>query len=204
MATDSRARADRDRWDAVAGTYAETVGGRTDSFYRRFAPFLADELGDPSGQRIWDLGCGHGWLSALLAADGAVVDGVDGSAALIETARARHPDLRFEVRDLATEFAADPDGYDAIVCHMVLMDLPVLDPLVDAVSRALRPGGRFVFSILHPAFFNQAPSPSGDAPPWSRSVTGYRERAQWWVESFGGHRHYHRPPGGLRRRAVAA
>jgi hypothetical protein len=57
----------------------------------------------------------------------------------------------------------------------------------------LRTGGRFVFSVLHPAFYNQAPSPSDSPPPWSRTVTGYREPAQWWVESFGGHRHYHRP-----------
>ncbi|WP_154794195.1 class I SAM-dependent methyltransferase [Occultella kanbiaonis] len=193
MMMSADARADRVRWDAIAASYASLVGGHADSFYRRLEPFLAEEIGDPTGQRIWDLGCGHGWLAGLLTAGGARVDGVDGSSALIATARHNHPDVQFEVRDLADEVPVEENAYDAVVCHMVLMDLPVLDPIITAVAKALRPGGRFVFSVLHPAFYNQTPSPSDSPAPWSRTVTGYLEPAQWWVESFGGHQHYHRP-----------
>ncbi len=193
MSTEDRSSIDRERWEAVAASYAATVGGPADSFFRRFAPLLDEELGDPAGMDVWDLGCGHGWLSGLLAAGGARVTGVDGSAELIRAARRSYPGIEFEVRDLAVDVAVERDAFDAVVCHMVLMDLPVLDPVVAAVARSLRPGGRFVFTILHPAFFQQQPSPSDSPPPWSRSVTGYLEPAERWVESFGGHRHYHRP-----------
>ncbi|SKC71903.1 class I SAM-dependent methyltransferase [Krasilnikoviella flava] len=193
MSSDDRSRTDRDRWDAVAGSYVALVGGEADSFFRRLAPVLDEELGDPAGMDVWDLGCGHGWLAGILADAGARVTGVDGSVELIDAARRTYPDVEFDVRDLATEVPVEPDAYDAVVCHMVLMDLPALDPVVAAVARGLRPGGRFIFTVLHPAFFHQEPSPSGSPPPWSRSVAGYLEPAEWWIETFGGHRHYHRP-----------
>jgi SAM-dependent methyltransferase len=212
MSAADRSRVDRDRWDAAAASYAALVGGPTDSFFRRVAPFLDEELGDPAGMDVWDLGCGHGWLSGLLAAGGARVTGVDGSLELISTARRTYPEIRFEVRDLAVDIPVKRDSYDAVVCHMVLMDLPALEPVVAAVARALRPGGRFVFTILHPAFFRQEPSGPDSPSPWSRRVTGYLEPEEWWIESFGGHRHYHRPleqyvealfrPGLLLRRLV--
>jgi SAM-dependent methyltransferase len=193
ISNDDRARGDRARWDAVAPSYAALVGGLGDSFFRRLAPFLDEELGDPTGQQVWDLGCGHGWLSGILAARGAKVSAVDGSVELIQAARRDHPGIDFEVRDLAIDIPVDAEVFDAVVCHMVLMDLPVLDPVFEAVRRALRPNGRFIFTILHPAFFQQSPSDPSSPPPWSRAVTGYREPEEWWIESFGGHRHYHRP-----------
>ncbi len=39
---------------------------------------------------------------------------------------------------------------------MVLMDMPVIDPLMRAAVRLLRPGGRFVFAVQHPAFNSNA------------------------------------------------
>ena len=44
----------------------------------------------------------------------------------------------------------------------MLMDLPDLDRLVATLAAALRPGGVFVFSILHPAFFGRATVGGGD------------------------------------------
>jgi hypothetical protein len=38
---------------------------------------------------------------------------------------------------------------------MALMDIPAIEPLAEALGRMLRPGGRFVFSVMHPCF--QAP-----------------------------------------------
>lgn len=193
MSTGDRSRIDRDRWDSVAATYATLVGGERDPFFRRLAPLLDEELGDPAGMDVWDLGCGHGWLSGILARAGARVTGVDGSVELVNAARRACPDVDFDVRDLAVDVPVERDAYDAVICHMVLMDLPALDPVVAAVAKGLRPGGRFIFTVLHPAFFHQEPSPSDSPPPWSRNVTGYLEPTEWWIESFGGHRHYHRP-----------
>ena len=44
------------------------------------------------------------------------------------------------------------EEFDAAVCNMALMDIAAITPLLLAVFRCLKPGGRFVFSIPHPCF----------------------------------------------------
>ena len=46
----------------------------------------------------------------------------------------------------------DDAAFDAAACNFGLSDIDDLDHAIAAVSAALRPGGRFVFSILHPCF----------------------------------------------------
>jgi SAM-dependent methyltransferase len=189
------ARDDISRWDAVALEYAARVGGEADSFYRRFGPFLWDNLGDTglAGKRILDLGCGHGWLAGILAGRGATVVGVDGSPALIEKARTTFPEIGFSVHDLTERLPADLGQFDAVISHMVLMDVPTIDPIMASVSSLLRPGGAFVFTILHPSFFAQPIAVTDEPPGWERRVSGYLDEKEWTVDSFGGHTHYHRP-----------
>ncbi|SNQ47438.1 Methyltransferase type 11 (fragment) [Frankia canadensis] len=166
------------RWDSVAEVYARTVGGDDDSFYRRLAPFLRHQFGDVTDLQILDLGCGHGWLTALLRQAGAHVVGVDGSAALIDIARSRYPGIDFQTHDLTAGLPSPRRTYDRIVSHMVLMDVPVLDRLLADVTSALSPDGVFVFSILHPCFFDQAPVQDSETGRWHRHVRGYLEHEQ--------------------------
>lgn len=42
--------------------------------------------------------------------------------------------------------------FDAAVANMALMDITVIKPLFAALHRLLRPGGRFVFTMIHPCF----------------------------------------------------
>jgi 2-polyprenyl-3-methyl-5-hydroxy-6-metoxy-1,4-benzoquinol methylase len=53
-------RDDLEAWDRVAEVYASVIGQETDSIYQRLRPFLDDHLGDMTGLRVLDLGCGHG------------------------------------------------------------------------------------------------------------------------------------------------
>lgn len=70
------------------------------------------------------------------------------------------------------------------------MDLPAVGRLLADVAARLTPEGVLVASILHPAFFRQQPADDGER---HRRVTGYLAHEEWWIETFGGHRHYHRP-----------
>jgi len=184
---------DLERWNRIASAYGASIGGDDDSFYRRLAPFLQTEIGDDlEGRRVLDLGCGHGWLGARLAAAGADVLGVDGSRALIRQAQTAHPQLTWQVQDL-TEPVPDSWGrFEVVIAHMVLMGIPDLQVLLDGVCRLLVQDGTFVFTILHPSFFNQ---PIVETPPhrWVRAVGGYLDHQTWNIDSFGGHSHYHRP-----------
>ena len=92
------------------------------------------ELLDPRpGERILDLGCGTGVLTADIAARGAQVLGIDGSAAMIERAIATYPGLDFIVADGYDFMVAEP--YDAVFSNAALHWLS-RDP--DAVIRCVR------------------------------------------------------------------
>ncbi|MFC7484620.1 class I SAM-dependent methyltransferase [Luedemannella flava] len=178
-------------WDRAADRYADQSGGPDDSFFRRMRPFLCETLGPVAGRRILDLGCGHGWLAEELRLDGARVLGVDGSVELLRHARASYPAVGFVAHDLCAGLPRPLSTFDAIVAHMVLMDVPELDALVADVRASLVDDGVFVFSILHPCFFAQAPL-EADGERY-RKVTGYLAHETRWITSFGGHHHYHRP-----------
>ncbi len=111
---------------------------------------------------------------------------VDGSRSLLQIGRERYPDVEFHQIDLRERVDGE---YDIVVALMVLMDLPELHVLRPRL--ALR--GLLVATILHPAFFNQLTVDEGDGG--YRQVRGYLDEEEWWIESFGGHRHYHRPLG---------
>lgn len=171
---------DVELWDALADRYA------AQSDVDWFDSFLERHLGDVAGRRVLDLGCGHGWFTARLHERGADVVGVDGSERLLEVARQRYPDIEFEHRDLTEGF----DGtFDIVVALMVLMDVPTLAPIRPRVTE----GGVLIATILHPAFFLQ--TTVDDERGGYRMVRGYLDEEVWWVDTFGGHHHYHRPLG---------
>ena len=75
-----------------------------------------------------DIGCGPGNSTAALMAraPGAVVHGIDSSAGMIDAARKRLPDVRFDVADIAAWDA--PGMYDLILANAVLQWLPAEFP----------------------------------------------------------------------------
>ena len=115
--------------------------------YARNARFVAD-LGEPvidwldakPAERVLDIGCGDGALTASIVARGADVVGVDSSRALVEAARARGIDAR--VMDVhALPFR---DEFDAAFSNAALHWMRETDLVIANVARALRPRGRFV------------------------------------------------------------
>ena len=115
--------------------------------YARNARFVAD-LGQPvlellapqPGERILDLGCGDGALTARLAAAGAEVVGADASAELVAAARALGLDARI-ADGQALAFDAE---FDAVFSNAALHWMRNADAVIGGVRRALKPGGRFV------------------------------------------------------------
>ena len=101
------------------------------------------ELLEPrTGERIVDLGCGTGQLTAQIAASGAEVLGIDSSPEMIAQARRNHPGLRFELADGRSFAIAEP--CDAIFSNAALHWMRPPEDVVRSISRALKTGGRFV------------------------------------------------------------
>ncbi len=112
------------------------------AFVWQQAAALLDLLHPRAGERILDLGCGTGHLTAQLAAAGAEVIGIDLSPAMIEQARHNHPELRFEVAD--ARCFAFPEPFDGVLSNAALHWIPEPEAVVGCVRQALKPGGRFV------------------------------------------------------------
>ncbi|WP_422365948.1 class I SAM-dependent methyltransferase [Pelagibius sp.] len=115
--------------------------------YNKNAGFVA-ELGAPlldllqlrAGERVLDLGCGEGALTAKLVDAGAEVVGVDASPDQIAAARARGLDARVMSGEALT-FDGD---FDAVLSNAALHWMLKPDAVLQGVARALKPGGRFV------------------------------------------------------------
>jgi trans-aconitate methyltransferase len=103
---------------------------------------VVELLAAKPGEQILDLGCGTGTLTAEIAGTGAHVVGVDRSPEMVEEARRKFPDLRFEVCDArVVTFSRE---FDAVFSNAALHWIPDAARVVEGVSRALKPGGRFV------------------------------------------------------------
>ena len=117
------------------------------SQYARTARFVADlgqpvvELLDPKpGERILDLGCGDGPLTAKLAEMGVEVVGVDSSAEQIEAAKK----LGLDARVMDGARLTFENEFDAVFSNATLHWIHDADAVIAGVYRALKPGGRFV------------------------------------------------------------
>jgi SAM-dependent methyltransferase len=115
--------------------------------YARNARFVAD-LGAPvvdllaprAGERILDLGCGDGALTAKLVSMGCHVVGVDASRSQIDAARKLGLDARV-MNGEALDFEGE---FDAVFSNAALHWMRNSGKVIAAVRRALRPQGRFV------------------------------------------------------------
>jgi trans-aconitate 2-methyltransferase len=97
------------------------------------------------GERILDVGCGTGQLSADIAGCGAEVIGIDASGEMIADARRNFSNIRFEVARAETlSYVAE---FDAVFSNAALHWVVDQQSALAAVAHALKPGGRFVFEM---------------------------------------------------------
>lgn len=145
-------------WDPVAAWYDKLVGEHGSDYHRHVILPAALRLLEPvAGLSVLDLCCGQGVLAKpLLEARAAAVTGLDASEKLVAAARQRHgadPRLRWLVADACAPDPAWADGsHDRVACLMAVHDVPDAEALFRNAARALRPGGRALFILMHPCF----------------------------------------------------
>lgn len=112
------------------------------SFVWRFGANLIESLNPQPGERILDLGCGTGQLTAEIARSGAAVIGLDKSAEMLAEARKNYPDLAFALGDAAS--FRFPAPFHAVFSNAALHWVKDAEGAIESIAQALGPGGRFV------------------------------------------------------------
>jgi SAM-dependent methyltransferase len=151
-------RANRRWWDSDADTYQAEHGdflGDADFVWCPEGLREADAglLGEVSGRRVLEVGCGAASAGRWLAAQGAEVVAIDLSAGMLRHAMAAaDPGLPVNLVHgdaMALPFAAE--SFD-LACT-AFGAVPFVDDsarVMREVHRVLRPGARWVFSTTHP------------------------------------------------------
>lgn len=109
---------------------------------------------DFRGKSVLDLGCGYGWHCGYAAGNGArYVLGVDISHRMLETAKKLNPAPQTEYRRAAMEDLAFSVGsFDVILSSLAFHYIKDFEALAANISKWIKKGGDFVFSVEHPVF----------------------------------------------------
>ena len=144
-------------WDPFADWYRGWVGELGSEHHRRLAiPAVLSLLDLRTGDRVLDIGAGHGVLAGYVLDEGASYTGVDLSPRLIEAARRTYgKSARFHVADAAdlrsvTELR--PESFDAAVFLLSIQDIEQYDRAIASTAGLIVPGGRLVILMTHPSF----------------------------------------------------
>lgn len=184
--------------DRVLAQEPSLFGSMLEIFEHRLAGRL-------KGARVLDIACGEGYLSRFLVDRGAgQVIGIDLSSALIEVAKQRGTaaNLSFCVDNAQTLATVEDGSIDIAVSQMAAMDIADHVAMFRSTRRVLKPGGAFVFSLLHPCFEGPYQLPDEeplllgeDGLPAARVVRRYASEGHWLSEGAGVRGHvgsYHR------------
>jgi ubiquinone biosynthesis O-methyltransferase len=112
---------------------------------------ILELVGDASGRRVLDVGCGDGEFALELTRRGAIVTGIDASVAMVDAARSRakdnNADIGFQVA-MAEHLPFPAEQFDVVTAITILCFVDDAAPVFREIARVLRPGGRLVIGEL--------------------------------------------------------
>jgi SAM-dependent methyltransferase len=144
--------AQREYWDHDGSRQYQDFGDVNEALLAPFGQAMLDAARLQPGERVLDVGCGHG-TSTLEAAErvapsGRLV-GIDISAAMLDPARQRVATAGVDniefVRADAQVYPFETGSFDAVLSRFGLMFFEDPRSAFANLCRALRPGGRLVF-----------------------------------------------------------
>ncbi|MDP3948537.1 MAG: class I SAM-dependent methyltransferase [bacterium] len=155
-------------WKKVAGWYDKTVKEEESYQNKVILPNLSRWFHDLKGKKVIDVGCGQGFFSRLLAEKGATVTGVDSGGSLIQIAKMvrlgsfdkaqdkspqeRNKNIKYVKADAQNLSFAKAGEFDMALCVLSLQNMENLKAVLGEISRVLKPNGRLIAVLNHPAF----------------------------------------------------
>lgn len=183
-------------WDADADDYQAEHGeflGDADFVWCPEGLREADAglLGDVSGRRVLEVGCGQAACARWLARAGAHPVGLDLSGGMLDHARKGNARTGIDIPLIRATADRLPLGTATvdIACSAfgALPFVASIETVFAEVHRVLRPGGRWVFAVTHPMrwIFPDDPGPDGLAV-----IQSYFDRTPYVEVDAAGHATY--------------
>jgi ubiquinone/menaquinone biosynthesis C-methylase UbiE len=129
-------------WQSIPAQYHDAFGTLTT---QAIEPLL-DAAGVRSDVKLLDIASGPGYVAAAAAKRGALVLGVDFSAAMVAQAERLHPGIDFREGD-AEELPVGTGLFDAAVMNFGILHLSRPEQALMEACRVIRSGGRFAFTV---------------------------------------------------------
>lgn len=146
-------------WNNIAEWWDDKIGDGNGFQDYLIEPASERLLDLKPGEKVLDIACGAGRFARRMAAHGVSILAIDHSEKFINRAKKRTTDNKDSIEywvvdaaDKAALLALGRKQFDAAICTMGIMDMSSITPMISALPELLKPGGRFVFSVMHPAF----------------------------------------------------
>jgi ubiquinone/menaquinone biosynthesis C-methylase UbiE len=148
----------RKSWNLISDFYQRRH--KISTRYAHYGPSAPNEndlklLGEVRGKKILEIGCGGGQNAIAFAKQGAIATGIDQSDKQIEFAKKlaekEGTEVRF-IRGDMTDMKEIERGSQDFVYTAVSLCFTPIEKTFKEVYRVLKPGGRFVFSDIHPFY----------------------------------------------------
>jgi len=134
-------------WNANAAWWDASIGDGNEFQTHLIEPASERLLAVSAGDLILDVACGAGRFARRMADLGGRVIAIDQSVEFIGRARSRTPGdsgIEYHIADAAnidTMLTFGNRRFDKAVCTMAIMDMPQIQPLLQALKQMLKPGG---------------------------------------------------------------
>ena len=115
--------------------------------------WIEGKVGQLSGKRVVDIGCGGGILAEAMARRGARVKGIDLSDRALKVAELHllESNLEVDYEEVSAEALAarEPAAYDAVTCMELLEHVPDPSSTVRACAELAKPGAHVFFATIN-------------------------------------------------------
>lgn len=156
-------------WHGVHEWYDRLVGDAGSEYHQHVViPGVLRLLTPKANDAMIDIACGQGVLCRALHDRGVTITGVDAAPGLIRAAGERGPGaIHYHVGDARDLSPFPTEQFDAAACVLAIQNINPIQPVCEGVSRLLKPWGKFVIVMMHPAFRGPKETSWG----WDQSAT---------------------------------
>lgn len=107
----------------------------------------------PSGSRVFELGCGSGYVASVMAGAGYAVTGIDAAESGIAQARRAYAGIRFEVDRVESDLAGRYGEFPCVVSLEVIEHCYSPRLFAQRVRELLEPGGVAILSTPYHGYW---------------------------------------------------